>query len=69
MLEEEVALGQAFGGVVARKMAKMEILDPANDYSRGLDAEQFLSNERWLQGPQFLWEKEESWPNSPLSLY
>ena len=39
------------------------VLNPADDCSRGLDAKQFVESERWLRGPQFLWEKEESWPS------
>lgn len=41
-------------------------LNPADDCSRGLDPQQFLANERWLRGPQFLWEREEHWPQNKV---
>ena len=37
-------------------------LNPADDVSRGLTADQLIRNERWLHGPAFLWKSEESWP-------
>ncbi|KAL7830355.1 hypothetical protein SRHO_G00314820 [Serrasalmus rhombeus] len=39
--------------------------NPADDVSRGLSAEELASNERWLEGPAFLWQKEELWPLQP----
>lgn len=41
-------------------------LNPADDCSRGLDAQQFLDNRRWLRGPQFLWDKEQRWPQNKV---
>ncbi|XP_072022453.1 uncharacterized protein [Amphiura filiformis] len=32
-------------------------LNPADDCSRGLPANKFLENERWICGPQFLWKR------------
>ena len=32
--------------------------NPADDASRGLTAREFLANQRWLSGPQFLWNRE-----------
>ena len=31
-------------------------------------AKALLSDERWKQGPQFLWLEESSWPRFPASL-
>ena len=31
--------------------------NPADDASRGLSADAFLRSERWLQGPEFLWNE------------
>ncbi|XP_064622573.1 uncharacterized protein LOC135484816 [Lineus longissimus] len=39
--------------------------NPADDASRGLNAEQMLSDTRWRQGPAFLWLSEDSWPEMP----
>ncbi|KAL9977579.1 hypothetical protein ACROYT_G014998 [Oculina patagonica] len=41
-------------------------VNPADDCSRGLDAQQLLDNDRWLKGPQFLWQTEDHWPNSEI---
>lgn len=41
-------------------------LNPTDDCSRGLDPLQFLANEKWLRGPQFLWEREEQWPQNKV---
>lgn len=35
--------------------------NPADDASRGLFAEEFIQNKRWMNGPAFLWEKEDHW--------
>ena len=43
-------------------------LNPADDCSRGLDAQQFLDNERWLKGPNFLWGAEREWPCRPVEV-
>ncbi|KAL9958369.1 hypothetical protein ACROYT_G035375 [Oculina patagonica] len=37
-------------------------INPADDVSRGLTAEELLRKERWFRGPEFLWERETSWP-------
>ena len=37
--------------------------NPADDASRGLQINKFLTNERWLKGPEFLWKEETQWPN------
>ncbi|XP_063072352.1 uncharacterized protein LOC134463029 isoform X1 [Engraulis encrasicolus] len=36
--------------------------NPADDATRGQSAEKFLSNKRWLHGPDILWEAEQKWP-------
>ena len=38
-------------------------LNPANDASRGLTADEILQNERWLKGLSFLWKSNEHWPS------
>ncbi|XP_042887248.1 uncharacterized protein LOC122263026 [Penaeus japonicus] len=43
--------------------------NPADDVSRGLHGEQMKRNQRWLQGPEFLWKPEEEWiPHSDESI-
>ena len=42
-------------------------LNPADDCSRGVSAESFMKNPRWIRGPEFLWSSEEDWPNEPVS--
>ena len=39
--------------------------NPADDASRGLDATALINDQRWIKGPNFLWEKEEEWPSPP----
>ena len=39
--------------------------NPADDASKGLTAETLLSQERWFQGPKFLWSEQTSWPIFP----
>ena len=39
--------------------------NPADNASRGLTAEEMLSRKRWLEGPEFLWHDEDSWPIVP----
>ena len=34
--------------------------NPADDASRGLTVEKLLSQDRWLQGPKFLWSEQTS---------
>ncbi|KAK3747005.1 hypothetical protein QZH41_011961, partial [Actinostola sp. cb2023] len=41
-------------------------LNPADDCSRGLNAQQFLESERWLKGPNFLWGPEKEWPSQAV---
>jgi hypothetical protein len=36
--------------------------NPADDASKGLKLEEMLANKRWLEGPDFLWNSEDSWP-------
>ncbi|XP_031422633.2 uncharacterized protein LOC116220330 [Clupea harengus] len=40
--------------------------NPADDCSRGVSAESFMRNPRWIRGPEFLWSSEEDWPNEPI---
>ena len=42
-------------------------MNPADDCSRGLDAQQLLDNDTWLKGPQFFWQTEDHWPNSEIA--
>ena len=37
--------------------------NPADDASRGLNAEWESSNNCWFQRPSFLWQEEKHWPN------
>ena len=39
-------------------------LNPADDASRGVSAHGVLKGSRWIDGPEFLYQKEESWPVS-----
>ena len=39
--------------------------NPADDVSRGMSSEAFLSCERWKRGPEWLWKEECDWPKSP----
>ena len=41
-------------------------LNPADDVSRGLSAQQLLSNQRWFSGPAFLLKPEEEWPQAEV---
>ena len=42
--------------------------NPADDASRGLNAEWESSNSRWFQGLSFLWQEEKHWPNQDESV-
>ncbi len=43
--------------------------NPADDASRGLKVEYFLSNKRWIDGPSFLWRPSDiQFPSSDLTL-
>lgn len=37
--------------------------NPADDGSKGLKLGALIKNDRWLIGPEFLWEDEARWPN------
>ncbi|KAK3726813.1 hypothetical protein QZH41_019603 [Actinostola sp. cb2023] len=39
-------------------------LNPADDVSRGLEMEEFLKNERWINGPAFLAGHADKWPEN-----
>ena len=39
--------------------------NPADDASRGLQVEELLKNKHWLQGPEFLLQSRENWPEQP----
>ncbi|XP_046556878.1 uncharacterized protein LOC124266109 [Haliotis rubra] len=39
--------------------------DPADAASRGLDTAAMLNHKSWLQGPSFLWQNKETWPEQP----
>jgi len=42
--------------------------NPADDSSRGLNADQMISDARWLEGPAFLWQESSLWPSVPHAL-
>ena len=42
--------------------------NPADDASRGINAQALLEHSRWIKGPEFLWQPEEDWPQQPSSL-
>ena len=42
--------------------------NPADETSRGLDAKTLTEQQRWLIGPQFLWQPEKEWPAQPPTL-
>ena len=37
-------------------------MSPADDGSKGLKLKALLKDDRWIRGPQFLWNDESSWP-------
>lgn len=41
-------------------------LNPANDASCGLSAQQLLSSDRWFAGPTFLSQPEAEWPTTEI---
>ena len=41
-------------------------LSPANNCSRGLDPKKYVEQERWLHGPEFLWNPRNSWPHQQI---
>ena len=38
-------------------------VNPDDDASRGLTADEFLGSTRWMNGPDFLWKPEATWPS------
>ena len=36
--------------------------NPADDATKGLRLQEMGNNDRWLNGPTFLWKEEDSWP-------
>ena len=36
--------------------------NPVDDATRGLNADVLLESNRWIKGPDFLWQNEDSWP-------
>ena len=41
--------------------------NPADDASRGLTVDSVISKNRWINGPDFLWEPESKWPVQPVA--
>ena len=44
------------------------IQNPADEASRGMTVEALLNNERLIQGPDFLKQPEEEWPQRPTDV-
>jgi hypothetical protein len=42
-------------------------LNPADDASRGKWIKSFKENDKWLNGPDFLWKREEEWPKETVN--
>ncbi|XP_028408116.1 uncharacterized protein LOC114530710 [Dendronephthya gigantea] len=42
--------------------------NPADDASRGIKGTEFLNQQRWFNGPKFLWTPEQEWPDQPIFL-
>ena len=42
--------------------------NPADDASRGQSGSAFVSNDRWIYGPGFLWKEASAWPSPPDGL-
>ena len=40
--------------------------NPADDASRGIQVKDLLQNKHWLEGPEFLSQSKESWPEQPI---
>ncbi|XP_077973262.1 uncharacterized protein LOC144428217 [Styela clava] len=43
-------------------------LNPADYASRGMTAKKLIAKKSWLQGPEFLYQNEENWPQMPVKL-
>ena len=41
--------------------------NPADDAPRGLMVDSIISKNRWINGPDFLWEPESRWPVQPIA--
>lgn len=41
--------------------------NPADDASRGLTVDSIIFKNRWINGPDFLWEPESRWPVQPVA--
>ena len=39
--------------------------NPGDDASRGMTAHELVSNERWIKGPNFLYQNRSNWPRQP----
>lgn len=46
-----------------RKVGAKE--NPADNASRDLSGHEMISNVRWWQGPEFVWQEETTWPANP----
>jgi len=42
--------------------------NPADDASRGLAIDSLIKKNRWIHGPDFLWQKESRWPTQPTTV-
>ena len=42
--------------------------NPADDASRGLAVDALIKKNRWIRGPNFLWEQESRWPAQPTTV-
>ena len=42
--------------------------NPADDAYRGMDGPTLLSQQQWINGPEFLWKPEEEWPEQPFTM-
>ena len=42
--------------------------NPADDASRGLNADELIKSKRWLHAPEILWGSAKHWPKSPASI-
>ena len=42
--------------------------NPADDASKGLAVDSLIKKNRWIRGPNFLWEQESRWPAQPTTV-